>query len=143
MHAWLSRFLVVMTGVAFVYVAGSLFLLFDPRGRWTTSWCGRDVRAEAKSPDGMLEARAVEFSCTFGSETWMAVVIVKPRRTPSNEDEVLNGEIAGDGIKLSWNTPDLLEISVSSPNHIFVHKTEHAGVKVDLIRGGIRSPLQR
>lgn len=139
MHSWLSKILIGLTCLAVLYVAGNLFLLFDPRGRWTTSWCVRHLRIETTSPDGMMEARAVDFSCDFGAENWTTVVIVKPRHTPSEDDEVLTGEFSGDRLELSWRTPQLLEIAVSSPRHILDYKTEHTGVKVVLIGEGLRN----
>ena len=135
MHRWVNRGLFVLTCLVVAYVGGCMFHLFDPRDRWTTSWCIRQHIAEVKSPDGTLTAQALDFSCTFGSENFTAVAIVKPGHTPSNDDEVLMADISHGDIKLDWKGPRHLEISILSASTVLGSRTEHAGVKIDLVKG--------
>jgi hypothetical protein len=135
MHRWLRWLFLGLTVLVLAYVGGCMFHLFDPRGRWTTSWCVRDLISDVKSPDGKHSAQAVEFSCTFGSQNFTAVAIVKPGRSPSNDDEVLMAEIPHGGLKLDWKGPDHLEISVSWGSIVAESKPQHAGVQIDLVKG--------
>lgn len=128
--------LLVAAGIVLFLVLASIVNIFDRRGPWTNGWCERDIQDEAVSPAGGLTARAVLFACgVVGPVSWTAVAIVKTGRTPSQDDEVLVGDIARRGIKLKWTAPDQLEIYLSEFVSIDSYKAEHAGVKISLMRG--------
>lgn len=110
-----------------------MFHLFDPRGRWTTSWCVRHLVVDVKSPDGRLSAQAVEFPAPLVLN-FTAVAIVKPGHTPAKDDEVLVADTPHGGIKLDWKGPDHLEILVSSASIVTDSKPEPASVKIDLVK---------
>lgn len=131
----MRKFLIAI-GCLALLLGSCWFYIADPRGPWTNRWCMTDVLDEADAPESALTARAVGFMCGLVAPGyWTAVVIVRKGQSPSEKDEVLLGDITHGEIKLTWRSPDRLEILVASTNSVFEHKTEHAGVKIDLVRG--------
>lgn len=132
----MRKSLLITAGLVLVFVIVSVNYVVDTRSSWANRWCDRIVQDEANSPAGDLTARAVLFGCGIVAPgSWTAVAIVKKGRTPTVDDEVLVGDFPDNAIMLRWRAPNHLEIYITQYGAIHNYKTEHAGVKIDLIRG--------
>lgn len=129
-----------------LFIVGAiLWRLIVPVNPWDTEDCSNVDRASIVSPDGMHEAKVVDFDC--GSplsgqlKFFTAIAIVSPGKDPSRSAIALEIKQEGDKWRtfqwqsdIVWESPSQLQITLPESVELYDLKSRVGMVRVEVTR---------